>query len=74
MVNNAFVTQLLGGANAVGRRVRYVRTGQSQPVTGEATTEYEIVGVVTDLSTNAVEPDWYRSSSTRRMTRRAPRR
>ena len=57
MVNNAFVTQLLGGANAVGRRVRYVPAGGREPATRDATTEYQIVGVVTDLSTNAIEPE-----------------
>ena len=57
VVNNAFVTQLLGGGNAVGRRVRYVPAGQREPATRDATPEYQIVGVVTDLSTNAVEPE-----------------
>ena len=57
VVNSAFVTQLLGGPNAVGRRVQYIPAGQSQPSTRDATTEYEIVGVVTDLSTNAIEPE-----------------
>ena len=56
VVNHAFVTQLLGGANAVGRRVRYVTPGEREPVR-DATAEYEIVGVVTDLSTNAIEPE-----------------
>jgi hypothetical protein len=50
VVNRAFVNQLLGGANAVGRRVHYVQSG------GTAT-HYEIVGVVTDLGTNPIDPD-----------------
>jgi putative ABC transport system permease protein len=48
VVNRAFVNRLLGGANAVGRRVHYVN-GTS--------TQYEIVGVVTDLGTNTIAPD-----------------
>jgi putative ABC transport system permease protein len=47
VVNHAFVNQLLGGANAVGRRLRYVA----------GTTQYEIVGVVTNLGTNTIAPD-----------------
>ena len=50
VVNRAFVTQLLGGANAVGKRLHYVAAG-SVP------TQYEIVGVVSDLGTNAIAPD-----------------
>jgi putative ABC transport system permease protein len=50
VVNHAFVDQLLGGANAVGRRLHY-------PAAGGTTTQYEIVGVVTDLVTNTVAPD-----------------
>jgi hypothetical protein len=50
VVNRAFVNQLLGGANAVGRQLHYVRAGAAAP-------RYEIVGVVTDLGTNPVQPD-----------------
>ena len=57
VVNNAFVTQLLGGANAVGRRVRYLPPRGSAPALRDATIEYEIVGVVTDLSTNTMAPE-----------------
>ena len=31
VVNRAFVNQLLGGANAVGRRVHYVEAGRREP-------------------------------------------
>jgi hypothetical protein len=51
VVNRAFVNQLLGGANAVGRRLHYAAA------TGGTPTQYEIVGVVTDLRTNVVAPD-----------------
>jgi hypothetical protein len=52
VVNRAFVNQLLGGANAVGRRVHYAQAASSG-----TPTQYEIVGVVTDLSTNTIAPD-----------------
>jgi putative ABC transport system permease protein len=50
VVNRAFVNQLLGGANAVGRRLHY-------PAAGGTITQYEIVGVVTNLGTNTIAPD-----------------
>ena len=56
VVNRAFVNQLLGGANAVGRRVHDVEPGRREPA-GGSTTQYEIVGVVTDLGTNTIKPD-----------------
>jgi hypothetical protein len=52
VVNRAFVNQLLGGANAVGHRLHYVQSGSAKPAT-----QYEIVGVVSDLTTNAIAPD-----------------
>jgi putative ABC transport system permease protein len=52
VVNRAFVNQLLGGASAVGRRVHY-----SQAASSGTPTQYEIVGVVTDLGTNTIAPD-----------------
>jgi predicted permease len=55
VVNRAFVNQLLGGANAVGRLVQHVEPGSREPATGG--TRYEIVGVVTNLGTNPVAPD-----------------
>jgi hypothetical protein len=57
VVNRAFVNQLLGGANAVGRRVHYVEAGRREPAMGGASPQYEIVGVVTDLGANPIEPD-----------------
>ncbi len=50
VVNRAFVNQLLGGANPVGRLVHAVEAGRP-------TTPFEIVGVVTDLGTNAIAPE-----------------
>lgn len=57
VVNRAFVNQLLGGANAVGRRVHYGEAGRREPAAGGTVTQYEIVGVVTDLGTNTIAPD-----------------
>jgi putative ABC transport system permease protein len=56
VVNRAFAEQLLGGTNAVGRRVHYIEAGARAPAVGAATTQYEIVGVISDLSTNTLEP------------------
>lgn len=55
VVNRAFVNQLLGGANAVGRRVHDVEPGRREPARGA--TQYEIVGVVTDLGHNSIKSD-----------------
>jgi hypothetical protein len=49
VVSRAFVNQLLGGANPVGRMVHDGDAG--------TTTQFEIVGVVTDLGTNTIAPD-----------------
>src|SRR4029079_9623212 len=57
VVNRAFVNQLLGGANAVGRRLHYVEAGGREAARSGTTTQYEIVGVVTDLGTNTIAPD-----------------
>jgi putative ABC transport system permease protein len=57
VVNRAFVNQLLGGANAVGRRLHYVEAGSREPAAASPPTQYEIVGVVTDLGTNTIKPD-----------------
>jgi hypothetical protein len=57
VVNRAFVNQLLGGANAVGRRVHDVEAGRREPAAGATTTQYEIVGVVSDLGTNSIKSD-----------------
>ena len=57
VVNHAFAVQLLGGTNAVGRRVQYVKAGAAAPVIGAPATQYEIVGVMSDLSTNTLAPE-----------------
>jgi predicted permease len=57
VVNRAFVNRLLGGANAVGRRLHYGEASSREPARGGTITQYEIVGVVTDLGTNTVAPE-----------------
>lgn len=50
LVNRTFADRLLGGANALGRRVRYVgRSGDASPGHVELGRWYEIVGVVSDF-------------------------
>lgn len=57
IVNRSFVQQVLGGGNALGRRVRYVNTtGGAEASSPESEPWYEIVGVVGDLPPNALEP------------------
>ncbi len=55
IVNRSFVRQYLGGANALGRRVRYV-ADEDDETGGAAGRWHEIVGVVDDLHTNPIEP------------------
>jgi predicted permease len=49
MVNQSFVKGVLGGTNAVGRRVRYVSTAGRGKLPPEERPWYEIVGVAPDL-------------------------
>jgi predicted permease len=55
VVNRAFADQLLGGANALGRRLHDVEARSRDTATRGTTTQYEIVGVVTDLATNPIK-------------------
>ncbi|HYB96216.1 MAG TPA: ABC transporter permease [Vicinamibacterales bacterium] len=57
VVNRAFVEQLLGDTHAIGRRVQYVEAGALASTDGARAAQYEIVGVMSDLSTNAVDPE-----------------
>lgn len=62
IVNQAFVTQVLGGGPALGRRIRHMgRRGPS----GERTPGpwYEIVGVSENLSANPVDPSVVKPSA-----------
>ncbi|HEY0020193.1 MAG TPA: ABC transporter permease [Longimicrobium sp.] len=57
VVSQSFVREVLGGANALGRRVRYVGRGGDAPEDQvQLGRWYEIVGVVRDFP-NAMEPD-----------------
>ncbi len=51
IVNQSFVSQLLGDQNPIGRRVRYATPPREQPGPW-----YEIVGVVGDLGMNPANP------------------
>jgi hypothetical protein len=56
LVNRSFVREALGGANALGRRLRYpgrMDDGQS----AVKMTWYEVVGVVNDFPATPMEPD-----------------
>ncbi|MGH7529842.1 MAG: ABC transporter permease [Gemmatimonadales bacterium] len=55
IVNRPFVDQVLGGRNPVGRRVRYLDTGEwsDEATDAQPTPWYEIVGVVRDLGTTS---------------------
>ncbi|MEW5928242.1 MAG: ABC transporter permease [Gemmatimonadota bacterium] len=62
VVNRAFVRDVLGGGDALGRRIRLVegyRSGGEMQVPGglESGRWYEVVGVVGDLPSRAFEPD-----------------
>jgi hypothetical protein len=54
-VSRAFVNRVLGGGNAVGRRIRHVAAGDERRPDAERW--YEIVGVVEDLQANRFEPE-----------------
>ena len=57
IVNRRFVDGLLGGAGALGRRIRYVGAGsEGEPPEGQPALWYEIVGVVDDLHENRFDP------------------
>jgi predicted permease len=57
IVNRTFAERILGGANAVGRRFRYVTGGPARArVEGEPPRWYEVVGVVGDLNANRIDP------------------
>ncbi|HYE89355.1 MAG TPA: FtsX-like permease family protein, partial [Vicinamibacterales bacterium] len=57
VVNAAFVTKMLGGGTAIGRRLRYVGASASRkPAAQQNVPWYEIVGVVSDLHANTVDP------------------
>lgn len=66
LVNRAFVRQVLGGGEALGRRVRYGAhiadedaSPAQQQAEGDAAPErwFEIVGVVEDLQANPMDPE-----------------
>ncbi len=58
IVNQSFVEKVLGGRNAIGRRLHFTAAsnGGQVPPTGAEPTWFEIVGVVRDLGMS-IEPD-----------------
>jgi len=56
IANRSFVEQVLGGRNAVGRRVRYVARAVEGVLEPDAEPWYEIVGVAPDLGMNSGTP------------------
>lgn len=68
LVNRAFVRQVLGGGDALGRRVRYAGAGevdedaQHSPAGSVAVPDrwFQIVGVVEDLQVNPMSPELIR--------------
>jgi putative ABC transport system permease protein len=56
IVNQAFARQLLDGGQAVGHRFRYTESDAIDAATPAPDSWHEIVGVVDDLQTNAVDP------------------
>ncbi|HEV2735824.1 MAG TPA: ABC transporter permease, partial [Longimicrobiaceae bacterium] len=58
VVSQAFVRRVLGGEDALGRRIRHVVPGQAAGSGGAETVRwYEVVGVVEDLEANPVDPE-----------------
>ena len=55
LVDEGFVRKVLGGAGAVGRRVRHVIPGEG-PAAADTARWYEIVGVVGSLQANQADP------------------
>ncbi|HEX8273221.1 MAG TPA: ABC transporter permease [Longimicrobiaceae bacterium] len=61
VVSEAFVRRVLGGGDALGRRIRHVVPGEAAGAGGaEAGRWYEVVGVVADLETNPLDPELVR--------------
>ena len=57
VVNRAFVSQVLGGGHAIGRRLRYAAPENANAGDVASETWHEVVGVVTDLRTNPIDPE-----------------
>lgn len=57
IVNRAFVRRVLGGRDALGRRVRYVPESARKPGDPQAERWYEIVGVVENIDANPFGPN-----------------
>ena len=61
IVTQGFVRQVLGGEQALGRRIRHIRQGgRADSVVSNPGPWYEIVGVAEDLEANQVAPELVR--------------
>ncbi len=56
VVNRAFVRRVLGNGEALGRRIRYRDARETDTIALAPEQWYQIVGVVADLQTNAIDP------------------
>lgn len=56
VVNRAFVRRMLGNGEALGRRIRYRDVRDTDAIALAPEQWYEIVGVIADLQTNAIDP------------------
>jgi predicted permease len=56
IVNHAFVRQLLGGGDALGKRFRYAVAERGDAPGLDAANWHQIVGIVEDLQTNTLDP------------------
>ena len=60
IVTQGFVNQILGGAPALGKRLRHVPPGGPDSIAPDEQRWYEIVGVVEDLQANPIAPELVR--------------
>lgn len=57
IVNRTFAQRIFGEANALGRRVRYAESQETESGAGPRDRWFEIVGVVSDLYSNSFSPE-----------------
>jgi len=60
IVNQSFVSEVVGPSNPLGQRLRYTNTGSGEGLSpSESERRFEIVGVVEDLDSNKILPTIY---------------
>ena len=60
VVNQSFVRRVLGNRDAIGTRIRYLRSNQDGTVVANTEPWHEVVGVVGDMYTNPIDPELVR--------------